>query len=177
MCEQQSNRKSPIVISVIADELQPEYLNSTMKKKMRWFMLILCCLFVVSNYFCYDNPASIEKKLEQQLDIKPSEYGLLYTVYAIPNCILPLFGGILLDNIGIKNGLVLFTLILTFGQGIFMIGGYQNSFRLMLVGRAVFGIGCESMYVGQSAIVSSWFINYELALAISMISCIPLFGS
>jgi hypothetical protein len=25
--------------------------------------------------------------------------------------------------------------------------------------------------------VSEWFINYELALAIAMISCIPLFGS
>lgn len=63
------------------------------------------------------------------------------------------------------------------GQGIFMLGGYRNQFSLMLIGRGIFGIGCESMYVGQSAIVSSWFINYELALAISMISCIPLCGS
>ena len=58
-----------------------------------------------------------------------------------------------------------------------MLGGYRESFDLMLLGRGIFGIGCESMYVGQSAIVSSWFINYELALAISMISCIPLCGS
>ena len=47
----------------------------------------------------------------------------------------------------------------------------------MLVGRAIFGIGCENMYVGQSAIISEWFINYELPLAISMISSIPLIGS
>ena len=47
----------------------------------------------------------------------------------------------------------------------------------MLLGRVVFGIGCESMYVGQSAIVSNWFINYELPLAISIISCVPLCGS
>lgn len=50
-------------------------------------------------------------------------------------------------------------------------------FNMMLAGRILFGVGCESMYVGQSAIVSNWFINYELPLAISMISCIPLCGS
>ena len=33
------------------------------------------------------------------------------------------------------------------------------------------------MYVGQATIVSEWFINFELPLAIAMISCIPLFGS
>lgn len=47
----------------------------------------------------------------------------------------------------------------------------------MLAGRVIFGIGCENMYVGQSAIISEWFINYELPLAISMISSIPLIGS
>lgn len=144
---------------------------------MRWLMLFLCCIFVVANYFCYDNPASVEKKLETELGITPSEYGLLYTVYAIPNCILPLAGGILIDKIGTRNGLILFAILLTAGQGIFMIGGYRKSLKIMLVGRAIFGIGCESMYVGQSAIVSTWFINFELPFAISMICCIPLIGS
>ena len=32
------------------------------------------------------------------------------------------------------------------------------------------------MHVGTSAIITSWFINQELAFAISMICCIPLFG-
>ena len=50
-------------------------------------------------------------------------------------------------------------------------------FKLMVLGRIIFGIGCESMYVGQSAIVSDWFIKYELPLAMSMISCVPLIGS
>ena len=48
---------------------------------------------------------------------------------------------------------------------------------MILVGRAVFGMGAESMYVGQSTLVSEWFINFEFPLAIAMISCIPLFGS
>jgi MFS family permease len=51
-------------------------------------------------------------------------YSLLYTVYSLPNMVLPIFGGIFLDKIGIRSGLLLFTFILTIGQFIFMIGGY-----------------------------------------------------
>ena len=58
-----------------------------------------------------------------------------------------------------------------------MLGGYDENFALMIFGRIIFGIGCENMYVGQSAIVAEWFINYELPLSISLISSIPLIGS
>ena len=133
---------------VLAYEVQPEYLNKTFKKKMRWLMLALSCSFVIGNYYCYDNPSSLEVQMESKLDITPTQYGFLYTAYAIPNCILPLVGGLLFDKIGTRNGLILFTIILTAGQGIFTWGGYQNSYNIMIVGRVVFGIGCESMYVG-----------------------------
>lgn len=33
------------------------------------------------------------------------------------------------------------------------------------------------MYVGQAAIVSQWFINFELPFAMAIITCIPLLGS
>jgi len=56
-------------------------------------------------------------------------------------------------------------------------GGYREDFNLMFIGRIVFGIGCEVMYVAQSSIVSVWFINYELPFGMSMITCIPLVGS
>ena len=87
------------MIEVIADEVNPDYLNLTMKKKYRWLMLFFCCTFVISNYFCYDNPASMETKIEDRI-VDETKYGLLYTVYAIPNVFLPLFGGIFLDKIG-----------------------------------------------------------------------------
>ena len=46
-------------IEVIADELQPDYLEKTARKKYRWLMLFFCCIFVIPNYFCYDNPAAL----------------------------------------------------------------------------------------------------------------------
>jgi MFS family permease len=65
----------------------------------------------------------------------------------MPNMILPIFGGLFLDKIGIRSGLLLFTIVLTIGQFVFMLGGYQANFNLMLAGRVIFGLGGESMGV------------------------------
>jgi len=72
---------------------------------------------------------------------------MMYTIYSLPNMVLPLAGGIFLDKIGVRIGLLLFTLVLTIGQFIFMIGGNRNVYWLMLVGRFVFGLGGECMSV------------------------------
>lgn len=58
--------------TIIADEMQPEYLDQTLKKKLRWIMLALSCVFVVPNYFCYDNPATVETYIESYFDKTPS---------------------------------------------------------------------------------------------------------
>ena len=140
-------------------------------------MLFLCCFFVFGNYFCCDYPGTLEKQIEIFYKVDKQTYGILYTSYAVPNLFIPIFAGSLFDKIGSRNGILIFTVILCLGQGIFTLGGYHLSFELMVLGRIIFGIGCESMYVGQSAIVSEWFINYELPFAMSMVSCLPLIGS
>ena len=110
-------------------------------------MLLMACCFLLGSYYCYDNPAVIETQLEKQFDITPTQWSLLYTVYSLPNMILPFFGGVMLDSIGMRFGLLLFTGVLTLGQFLFAMGGAQEKFWLMLVGRVVFGLGGESMSV------------------------------
>jgi len=102
---------------------------------------------------------------------------MLYTVYSMPNMILPIFGGLFLDKIGIRSGLLLFTSILTIGQLVFMMGGYQANFNLMLAGRVIFGLGGESMGVAQSSIVSVWFKGKELAFAMGLNLSMARLGS
>ena len=76
-----------------------------------------------------------------------THYSLLYTVYSIPNMALPIFGGILLDSVGIRSGLIMFCVVLTIGQFVFMLGGYNLNYSEMLAGRVIFGMGGESMSV------------------------------
>mmetsp|Transcript_12568 Transcript_12568/g.21156 ORF Transcript_12568/g.21156 Transcript_12568/m.21156 type:complete len:130 (+) Transcript_12568:49-438(+) len=93
------------------------------KTPARWLMLFMACCFLLGSYYCYDIPGVIENEIEHDFNITQTKWTLLYTVYSLPNMILPLFGGIMLDKIGVRLGLLLFTLVLTLGQFIFYLGG------------------------------------------------------
>ena len=61
--------------------------------------------------------------------------------------VLPIFGGVLLDTIGLRTGLLLFCGVAVVGQGVFMAGGFMSDFNVMIVGRTIFGMGGESLAV------------------------------
>lgn len=82
-----------------------------------------------------------------------------------------------MDKIGIRPGLLLFTLLVTGGQCLFMFGGYALNFPVMLIGRVVFGLGGESMTVAQSTIISLWFKGKELNFAMGLNLSIARLGS
>lgn len=83
-----------------------------------------------------------------RLSINSFEFNLLYSVYSFPNIILPLFGGYLVDYVGIRISIILFSSLLTIGQAIFAIGCDASSFPIAIIGRFVFGLGGESLCVG-----------------------------
>ena len=140
-------------------------------------MLVLGSLFVFGNYFNYDYPGSLEDSIKIHFMISSSAYGLLYSGYALPNIVMPFFSGLFFDKFGTRKGLILFSICVCLGAYLFTHGGYTTNFNYLLAGRVIYGIGAEAMYVGQSAIISEWFVNYELPFAMSMISFVPLFGS
>jgi len=39
----------------------------------------------------------------------------LYSIYSFPNMILPLFGGFMVDKLGVRVGAFIFSLVLIFG--------------------------------------------------------------
>ena len=78
---------------------------------------------------------------------------------------------------GDRLGLIVFTVVLTIGQLIFAVGGYKESYWIMMAGRFVFGLGGESMTVAQSAIVSAWFQGRELAFAFGINLSVARIGS
>lgn len=102
---------------------------------------------------------------------------MLYTVYSLPNLILPLIGGVLLDMLGIRNGLVIFCVLITIGQAVFMFGGFHYDFNLMIIGRVIFGLGGENQQVGINSLISQWFKDKELAFAIGITMTFVRIGS
>lgn len=69
----------------------------------------------MGNYFCTDFPAVLKDQILEQFDVDSLKYNLLYTVYSGPNIILPLIGGVLVDKIGLRKGIMFFPIFLMIG--------------------------------------------------------------
>ena len=64
---------------------------------------MLAIFYEVAPYFCYDNPAPLKTKLkEPPFNLTDGQFNDLYSIYSLPNMVLPLFGGVFMDKIGIK---------------------------------------------------------------------------
>ena len=69
----------------------------------RWLMLAAGCFFLMGSYFCFDNPAPLKDFLEQPpYNLTPTQWSALYSIYSFPNMVLPLFGGIFIDRVGVR---------------------------------------------------------------------------
>ena len=51
------------------------------------------------------------------------------------------------------------------GQYLFFLGTSWYSFSIMIIGRIIFGYGCESIFITQSTIISQYFSKNQLSLA------------
>jgi len=111
------------------------------------------------------------------LDLDLLTFNLLYSIYSLPNILFPLFGGILVDYLGVKTVLVSCSILVVTGQSLFTIGVTHKSFNLALIGRGLFGCGGENLDLAQTIIVLRWFTGKELAFAFGLTSMSSLMGS
>lgn len=146
----------------------------------RWPILFFTCLMMIGNYYCYDIPAALNSQMDEYFG-KPSDFetlfSLLYTVYSVPNIILPFFGGYFIDRLGVRVCMIVFSLCITVGQLVFALGLSIKSWPLMFLGRIIFGFGGENLGVANSAILSVWFEGKELAFSFGLNLSIARLGS
>ncbi|KAF9956976.1 hypothetical protein BGZ72_002299 [Mortierella alpina] len=151
------------------------------ESRRRWWILSLSCLLLFGNYFAYDNPAALNTQLQKYLDMPYNDYqyllSTLYSVYSLPNTVLPFFFGSLVDRFGPQTVLLGLSSCVCIGQTIFALGVQSRQVWMMLVGRAIFGIGGESCGVAQASITTMQFKGHELAFALGLNLCIARFGS
>lgn len=132
------------------------------------------------DYYCYDNPAALKTQIGDHMG-NPGNYetlfSLLYTLYSLPNVILPFFSGYFIDTFGVSICLIAFTVLVEVGQVIFAIGLTVKSWPVMFLGRLVYGFGGASLSVGTSALLSYWFSGNELAFAFGINVAFARLGS
>lgn len=128
----------------------------------RWLVLCFVSLAMFGNYYVYDCIAPIADLLTRQLGFSDSNIGLLQAIYSMPNVVMVLIGGYIVDRIGTRKALFIFGVLCFLGAVVTSISGML---ALMATGRLIFGLGAESLIVCVTTAVAKWFRGKELSFA------------
>jgi MFS family permease len=143
-------------------------------KLFRWTVLIFVSLAMFGNYYIYDCISPLADLLSKQLNFSNSDIGLLQAIYSFPNIIMVLVGGLIIDKIGTRISVVIFTLLIFIGA---VITAMSGSLVFMAAGRLIFGLGAESMIVAITTIIARWFKGKELSFAFGLNLTVARLGS
>ena len=154
-------------------------MNNTITKPqpstlLRWTALLLVSLGMFGNYYIYDSISPLADLLKTQLGFSDSNIGLLNAIYSFPNIIMVLVGGLIIDRIGTRTSVIIFTAFIMLGAIITAITG---DIWLMASGRLIFGLGAESMIVAVTTIIARWFKGKELSFAFGLNLTVARLGS
>jgi len=141
----------------------------------RWSVLLFISLAMFGNYYVYDSIAPVAKLMKEQLGFSDTNIGLLMGIYSVPNVVMVLIGGVIIDWIGTKKSSLLFSVLCMVGAVVTSFGGGQ--LWLMALGRLVFGLGAESLIVAITTVLAKWFKGKELSLAFGINLTVARLGS
>lgn len=151
----------------------------------RWSVLALVAFTMLCGYFITDVMAPLKNMLETQMAWDSSDYGFFTSAYGWLNVFLLMliFGGMILDKMGVRFTGLMSTIIMVVGVGIkywaiasdfggsmVHIFGVSISTQVLWasIGYAIFGVGIEIAGITVSKIIVKWFKGKELALAMGL---------
>jgi MFS family permease len=137
-------------------------------------VLVLISLVIAGNYYAFDDIAPVADLLRRQLGMSQSRIGMLNAVYGLPNIPLSLVGGLLIDRIGPARASLLAAAFGFVGTVLTAVG---QPYGVMVLGRLIFGIGEETLFISLLAGVAQWFVGGGAALAMSLFFSMARVGS
>jgi len=143
-------------------------------KFYRWIVLIFVSLAMFGNYYIYDSISPLADLLATQLKFSDADIGLLNGIYSVPNIIMVLIGGVLIDRLGTRKSTIIFAILCLIGAAF---TAFRGDLTSMAIGRLIFGLGAESLIVAVTTILARWFKGKELSFAFGINLTIARFGS
>ena len=140
----------------------------------RWTVLIAISVAMFGNYYAYDAVAPVADLLQRTLAFSDTQIGTLNAIYSLPNIVMVLIGGIIVDRFGTRTSTLVFAIICAIGAAI---TAASPLFPVMAAGRLIFGIGAESMIVAITVAIGQWFVGRQLGLAFGVNLSIARAGS
>jgi MFS family permease len=140
----------------------------------RWSVLVAISVAMFGNYYVYDSIAPVADSLQKLLGFSDTQIGTLNAIYSLPNIIVVLIGGIIVDRFGTRLSTLFFAIICSVGA---FVTAISPSFPVMAAGRLIFGLGAESMIVAITVAIGQWFVGRQLGFAFGVNLSIARAGS
>ncbi len=139
-----------------------------------WLVLFCVSLAMFGNYYVYDCVSPLADVLKTQLGFSDANIGLLQAIYSLPNIVMVLIGGLIIDRIGTKKSTGLFAAVCLVGA---LLTASTGQLAVMATGRLIFGLGAESLIVAVTTTIARWFKGKELGFAFGLNLTLARFGS
>lgn len=139
-----------------------------------WLIGALVALALFGNYYVYDSIGPVADLLQQQRGFSNSQVGLLNAIYSLPNIVLILVGGVLVDRFGAARMTLVTAAICLAGAAL---TAFSPNFTGMAAGRLLFGIGAETFSIATLAAIADYFGGRSLAFAMGLALAIGRLGS
>ena len=143
-------------------------------RSYHFMILAFAALLAFGSYFAYDSVGAIETTLIQAFHTDRAAIGAMYTMYSVAAVFAVLAGGFLIDRVGVRRASLIFSTLVVAGAALV---AWAPTLPVLYAGRVLFGIGAESSYVAQSAIIARWFRDKELAMAFGITLTIARLGT
>jgi MFS family permease len=140
----------------------------------RWAVMVIISLAMFGNYYVYDSIAPIADILKADLGFNDENIGQLYSFYSIAAVIVLLIGWIFIDRFGTAKSTLVFGSICAFAG---VLNAVSSELSVMLVARALLGIGSEPLIVAITTALAKWFKGKELSFAFGLNLTIARLGS
>jgi MFS family permease len=143
-------------------------------RALAWLAFLLLSVVYYGNFYVYDSIGPVADLLQQQRRFNDTQIGMLNAIYSLPNVVLILIGGMLVDRHGAGRMLVWSTAVCLLGAALTAFG---PDFTTMAAGRLLFGIGAETQNIALTVAIVDWFAGGGIAFAMGLSLAIGRSGS
>jgi MFS family permease len=144
------------------------------RRPLAWLAFALVATIYFGNFYIYDSIGPVANLLQEQRGFSDTQIGMLNAIYSLPNIVLILTGGILVDRFGAPRMLIWSTAVCLLGS---VLTAFGPDFTSMAAGRLFFGIGAETQNIALTVAIIDWFAGGGIAFAMGLSLAIGRSGS
>ncbi|KAJ6588645.1 major facilitator superfamily domain-containing protein [Mycena capillaripes] len=124
---------------------------------------LLCVLmFTIGSNWATAALSPLKSTLKTELKINNAQYGVIASANALVNTILPVIGGIAIDWFGPEWGSMLSSVAVLLGTLVSGIGASRSSYKALITGNVILGLGSNTIESCQSKLYTHWFYGNNL---------------